>query len=577
VQGAGPAAEPTGSPAAWDALVQSVREVEQRVSNSVVDQRAWLEALDQRIDHVQQQQQHAESEASARGEQAIALASQALARADETLQRVDGVATASQARDADTASLLNRVSADSEALGSSFHDVEQRLAAVAARQDSGLAWLRQQVDQVQHEYRQHADETSGRSGRALAQAADALRCAEQALERIESVSAASQSRDADATELLRQLSAGWEALSHTVRDVEQRVALVAARQESGMEELRQLVDQARRDQEVVVGKVHTAGQQAAARADDAVRRADAGWERIEAIAAASHARETDTTDLLGRLSRGWDGLSGTVRDVEQRVAVVATRQESGLEELRTFVEQAQREQRQLVGEVSARGEQAAIRADEALARADDALERIGTVAAASQAREAATTELLSRLSVGWETLTETVRDVEQRIAVRHESGLAELRDLVDQVQREQRQVAGEATLRGEQATTRSNEALTRADETLRRLEAVATASQAHQESITELLGRLSSGWDGVTNSVRAVEQRMAAVEAQVEPLKGVSAERVRERPRTERTAITEQAVLPRRLLGVGAPGEAVPGSLRGWQSRRPECCWRLRY
>lgn len=107
--------------------------------------------------------------------------------------------------------------------------------------------------------------------------------------------------------------------------------------------------------------------------------------------------------------------------------------------------------------------------------------------------------------------------IEQRIlafAAHQESQLDELRQLIEQVQIEQRQAEAELRARGEQATTRANEAVARADETVRRLEAVAAASQVREASTADLLERLSGGADALASSVRDVEQRLAAVVAQ---------------------------------------------------------------
>jgi len=502
----------------WESLQGSVRAVEERVAGSETAQGTRLGELRELIDGVCRQQQALEAEARTQ-------AHDGLVRADEMEQRLGAVAAAAQAREEATAGALNRLSEGWEGLRGSVRAVEERVAGSETVQGTRLGELRELIDGVRRQQQQVAAEASARGTQATTDARDAVARAEEAVRRVETIAKSTQAHDLGTAALLRQLSTGWEALTDAVRSIEQEAAALAARQESDSAELRQRIDQVWSDEGPVADRIRAASQQAAARADDAVRRADAAQEHIDTLVAASQAHETDTKDRLGQLSRGWEALSGLVHEIEQRVAQVAGRQESGIEALRQFVDHAHDEQCQLVGEVRARGEETALRAAEALARADEAVDRIGTVAATAQAREAANTEMLSRLSAGWETLTSTVHEVEQRLAVRHEAGLEELRHLVDQVQRDQRQAAGEATLRGEQATARANEAVARADETLQRLEAVATASQAHQASITELLGRLSSGWDGVTDSVRAVEQRMAAVEADVEPLKGAVAAR----------------------------------------------------
>ncbi|MFI5396652.1 MAG: hypothetical protein ACHQ9S_14050 [Candidatus Binatia bacterium] len=160
-----------------------------------------------------------------------------------------------------------------------------------------------------------------------------------------------------------------------------------------------------------------------------------------------------------------------------------------------------------------------------MTHADDTLRRLETLAAATQAREAHTTELLDRLSADRDALTASVRDVEQRVvavAAQHDSRLEELRQLIDQAQLEQRHVEAEARARAEQAAARADEAFARADETVRRLETVAAASQAREARTTELLDRLSAGWDVLTSSVRAAEQRLAALAARQEASTGPS-------------------------------------------------------
>ena len=563
-------------------LLAAIQGLEDRVAAFAATQELQLEDLRQLVEHLRLEQRQAEAEIALYGEQATSCANEALARADEALQRLAASAAGSESRpvvagtsasepqaaqpDTVTARLEAieerlalfvgqqeaRLEDVRELLQHTVLKVEHRVAGAVTGQDRRLEELQQRLDVLQREQQQAEADATARAEQAASRAHAALDRAEEALRRVDQLSVAPPIRESTAEEAAIR-SAPWEAVVQSVRDVEQRVALLAARREADVVELRELVAQGRGEQGPAVERIHAASQQATGRADEALRRAAAAWDRIETVADTWRAREADTMDLLGRISRGWEGLSHSVRDVEQRVAQVAARQESGLEELRQYVDHAHREQRQLVDHVSAQGEQVASRATDALLRADEALARMGIVAATLQAREVATAETLGRLSTGWDTLNSTVRDVEQRLAVRQQAGLEELRQLVDQVQHEQRQTAGEAALWGEQATVRANEAVARADATLRRLEAVTTASQTHEASITELLGRLSSGWDGVTSAIRAVERRMAAVEAEMEPLKGAGAERQSWRSGVERQTFSEAVAFPeRRALGIGA-------------------------
>lgn len=578
-----------GCPGEPDDLLSTIHGIEERVAAFAAAQELQLEDLRQLVDQVRLEQRQAEAEIALYGEQATGCANEALARADDALQRLTALAAGSASREgAEGAPASGLSPVDAGATAAAFETIEQRLALIAREQDARLgelrerversvraveqrlaglvteqearlAELRQRLDDVQRQQQNEA-EAATRVHQVASQAHAALALAEEAVQRIDRLPAAPPVRETTADDLL-QRSAAWEVLVQSVRDVDRRVTALAARQDSDMAALRQSADQVRGEQGSVVAQIHgihAVSREAVGHADDARQRADAAWERIAALTDTARCREADTLELLERLSRGWETLSQSVCDVEQRVSQVAARYESRLDDLRQYVDRNHHEQCQLIDRASVHGEQVGLRATEAMARADAALERIGTVAATSQVREAATTEMLSRLSAGWETLDSTMRDVERRLAVRQETALEELRQLVDQAQGEQRHAAGEAALWGEQATVRANEAVSRADETIRRLEAVAAASQAHDDSITEFLGRLSAGWDGVSDSVRAVERRVAAVEAEVGPLKAAAAARA-QRPRAVDSPAFAEARVPE-------PTGADPGA---WERRSP--------
>jgi hypothetical protein len=291
------------------------------LASSVTDQESRLEELRQLIGQVQLQQGQAEAEGRARAEQAAAHANEALVRADEAMQRIEAAAVASQSPEAQTTALLDRLSAGADALTGSLREVEQRLAAVAAQQESRLDELRQLIDQLQLDQQQA--ETAAR-----ASAEHAAARADEALQRLETAAAASQTREASTTAMLDRLTAGTDGLASSVREVEQRVTAVAARQESSLEELRQLIDHVQLEHRQAQAELRAHGEQATTRADEAVARSDETARRLEAAAAASQVRAASTADLLERLSGGAAVLASSVQDVEHRLAAVAAQQQA---------------------------------------------------------------------------------------------------------------------------------------------------------------------------------------------------------------------------------------------------------
>ncbi len=226
---------------------------------------------------------------------------------------------------------------------------------------------------------------------------------------------------------------------------------------------------------------------------------------------ALEAEGTALRAVLSRLTERRDQVAAAVRDVEDAVTKFAGRQDSQLTELRQRLDQVEIERRQAEADNRSCAEQAANRANEALARAEDGLQRVETLAAACDTGDANTAELLGRLSASWHALSNSVSGIEQRVAefaARQDSQCAELSQLLDQVERERHQAQTEIRTCGEDAANRANQALARGDEALRRIEALAAASQTRAATTTELLGRLSSDWDTLMQSVGGIEQRV---------------------------------------------------------------------
>jgi hypothetical protein len=427
--------------------------------------------------------------------------------------------------------------------------IEQRILAFAAHQESQLDELRQLIEQVQIEQRQAEAEIALYGEQASTRANEALARVEEALRRLEavapeavttdlpthlsdagdaptssvrdveprlavSVAAQQESPLEELRQLLDQLLLDQQQTETTVREVEQRVAAVAAQQEPQLEELRQLIEQVQLERRQAEAEVRIRAEQAAARADEALARADTTLQRLDTLATTSPpAPEASPAELPAHLAAHWD-LASSVTD-----------QGSRLEELRQLIGQVQLQQGQAEAEGRARAEQAAAHANEALVRADETMRRIEAAAVASQSREANTTALLDRLSAGADALPGSLREVEQRVAAvaaQQESRLDELRPLIDQLQLDRQQAEAAVRASAEHAAARANEALARADETLHRLEAAAAASQTREASTTAMLDRLTAGWDVLTTSVRAAEQRLTALAAQQEASTGSS-------------------------------------------------------
>ncbi len=220
--------------------------------------------------------------------------------------------------------------------------------------------------------------------------------------------------------------------------------------------------------------------------------------------------------VLTRLTDGRDQVAAAVRDVEDAVSKFAGRQDSQWAELRQRLDQVEIERRQAEAENRSCAEQAGNRANEALTRTEDGLRRVEALAAACEAGDASTAELLGRLSANWHALSNSVNGIEQRVAefaARQDSQSADLRQLLEQVERERRQAQTELRACGEHAANRASQALARGEEALRRIEALAATAQTRAAKTTELLGRLSSEWETLMQAVRGIEQRVSEVAA----------------------------------------------------------------
>ena len=231
----------------------------------------------------------------------------------------------------------------------------------------------------------------------------------------------------------------------------------------------------------------------------------AGFDQLEA-------QGRTVNEILARLTADRDRLAAGIRDIEDAVKLLTTRQDAHFAEIRQSLDQTQAEWHQTEAENRATGEQTARRAEEALERTGEALRRVEALAGESEASDASTAELLGRLAASWHAMVSSIRGIEQRVAEfakRQDAQRDELRRLLLQVEIERRQAEAEARARAEQATKRANEALARGDEGLRRIEALAAASQARAVNTTELLGRLAVDWDTLIGSVGGIEQRIA--------------------------------------------------------------------
>ncbi|MFI5394082.1 MAG: hypothetical protein ACHQ9S_00990 [Candidatus Binatia bacterium] len=143
-----------------------------------------------------------------------------LARADEALQRVEALAASSQACEASTTELVRRLAADCDALGSSVGDVEQRVAALAARPEPLLrAQLRELLDQAHVDCREAQVEAQASSAQATSRADEALARADEAVRRIEALAAA-LSASTEQTETLGSLRTAVDQLVEERKQLE---------------------------------------------------------------------------------------------------------------------------------------------------------------------------------------------------------------------------------------------------------------------------------------------------------------------------------------------------------------------
>jgi len=199
--------------------------------------------------------------------------------------------------------------------------------------------------------------------------------------------------------------------------------------------------------------------------------------------------------IVARLTAGREDLASTIQDIEQRVAALAERQDVRFAELRQAIDHAELERRHAEEQARADGESAAVRANEALVRGHEAVRRIDALAAAVRRSDASTVEVMSGLAGDWDVLRGSVRELRQRIvsvAARQDAQLAELRQVLDHMERERRQAESDARAGSARTTARAEEALARGDEAMRRVDALAKASQLGVTSIEDAVPRVAS-------------------------------------------------------------------------------------
>jgi hypothetical protein len=303
-----------------DQLAAAVRDIEGGAQLLAARQDTQFAELRQALDQAELERRQAEAENRACGEQAAKQAEEALARSDEGLRRIEALAAATEAGDASTAEVLGRLSASWHTMINAVRGIEQRVEEFVTRQDSQRTELRQLLRQVEIERRRAEAETRACGEQATKRASEALARGDEALRRIEALTTASQARAANTTELLGRLAADWDTLIGSVRGIEQRVAEFAARQDSQLGGLRQLLDQVEVERRQTEAETRTGDERATTCASEALARGDDALRRIEALAAASQTRAASATDLLGRLAADWDTLISSVRGIEQRVA-----------------------------------------------------------------------------------------------------------------------------------------------------------------------------------------------------------------------------------------------------------------
>ncbi len=389
-----------------DTLSSAVRAIERRVATFTArEEPSSRVEIHQLIQEVQRQRREAEADERTISEHATARAAAALARADEAVQRIEALATAAQARDATSTERIGGLSADCSALSSSVREIDQRLTDLAA-QPSPRAELQELIEQTQQERRA---EIRAFSEHAMARAAAALTRADEAVQRIEALATAAQARDATSTERIGGLSGDCNALSSSVREIEQRLTDLVA-QPSPRAELQELIEQTQRERGA---EMRAFSEHATARAAEALARADDAVERIEALAAAARARDAVSAELIAGLSADCSALSSSVCEIEQRLTDLAA-QLSPHAELQELIERTKRERRAGDAEMRALSEHATARAAAALARADDAVQRIEALAATVQAhREQAESVVALRESV--EHLAEERKQLEVQV------------------------------------------------------------------------------------------------------------------------------------------------------------------
>ena len=360
-----------------DALSAEVHRCEQhlgaltaRVEAIPVNDPSPLDELRRMIEQAQLMQRETADTAHSTGAEAVA-------RADDALRRIEELGGTLRAHDERTAELLRQLSAERGALSSAMQECEQRVTAVAVRLDADAAsgsaqreeW-RRVIEEVQAAQGQAEVEARATADRAIARA-------ELAVRSIEEVTAVQRAREERATELVAQAASERTALSAAVQECEQRLSAVA-------------------------DTAHSSGAEAAARADDALR-------RIEELGGTLRAHDERTAELLRQVSADRTALSGAVQQCEQQLTVVAVRLDAEAasgsaqrEEWQRVIEEVQAAQGQ--AEVEARAT-----AERAIARAELAVRSIEELTAAQRARDEHTTKIASQ-QAGVERLTVDLKE-----------------------------------------------------------------------------------------------------------------------------------------------------------------------
>jgi tetratricopeptide (TPR) repeat protein len=402
--------------------------------------------------------------------------------------------------------LLARFTADRDALITTVQECEQRLEEVAARVEANHTEGRHmadgagavpQLDDLKQAVERLRLETRNAEARTQATAEQAMARADEALQSIEALAAAHGG------------SPDGVRASFTEEGAATRIA----------------VQEFARRLEQLESNRHASEAEACTAAKRAMSRADETADKIEALVAAVQTHEDHTTTLFADLAKERERLGGAVRDCEQRLSTIATRQAdtrapAAFEELKHALERLKSSHRE-----------AETRTQMIVERVNDTVAKIDALTATQPARDTDLRNELAGFEKGHAALTSVVQDCERRltlISAHLETSptmahIDEMKGLIERLQSERQQadmqgraVSADAMARADAAMRRGEELAGTSSQTTREIETLGATVRKLSANLVRLTQDSEHAVPALTATVSALTQRVDALRAEMQ-------------------------------------------------------------